>query len=79
MRKGNHREARLQDGTEPFVHVLPFKCPQCAKPSASAMPSAKRSLEEVDGASIAIQCFCGWSGDLVGIEARRHWVELWEN
>jgi hypothetical protein len=79
MRKWESSGGALAKKTERFVHVLLFECPQCANPSASAMPSAERNLEKVDGASIPIQCFCGGSGDLVGIEARRHWVELWEN
>lgn len=69
----------MQIEAEPFVHVLLFKCPHCEKPTASVLPSSERTLEKVDGASFPVQCFCGWSGNLLGIEARKHWVEAWEN
>jgi len=79
MMSAIHREVLLQNDAEPFVHVLLFECPHCQKPTASALPRGERSLEKVDGASLPVHCFCGWSGDLVGINARKHWVEPWEN
>jgi hypothetical protein len=69
----------MDETAEPFVHVLLFACRQCNEPAASAVTANESNVDEIDVRAIAVRCDrCGWSGKLVGTEARRHWVEAWE-
>jgi hypothetical protein len=68
----------MESDTEPFVHILLFACRQCGAPAPSAVIAKESNVDEVDVRAIAVRCgSCGWSGKLVGTEARRHWVERW--
>jgi hypothetical protein len=61
------------------VHILLFKCPESGDPVAAAALTDSASLEDVDARSFSVQCNCGWSGRLLGIERLRNWVEEWNN
>ena len=61
--------------TRPFVHVLLFECPECFEPVSSAVATGERNLEDTDGQSFPIRCECGWTGNQMGLSARRHWVD----
>ena len=68
----------MDERAERYVHVLLFECSQCDGPVTSAQVSEERSLEKVDGQPAPCQCnSCGWSGSLVGLHSRQHWVEPW--
>jgi hypothetical protein len=60
-----------------FAHVLLFRCPDCGSPISLALATGERNMEQVDSRSFALQCNCGWIGNLIGLAARKHWVETW--
>jgi hypothetical protein len=66
--------------TEPkdFVHVLLFECMGCGLPVVNAVKTESKNLEEIDLDFHKVVCGCGWSGEASGLEAKRHWVELWK-
>jgi hypothetical protein len=65
----------MNPSSEPFVHVLLFECPECFRPVSSAIATSERNLENTDGRSFVIHCECGWTGNLLGLKAKRHWVD----
>jgi hypothetical protein len=67
----------MNEVTEPFVHVLLFECSNCSCPIPSAITSHNKSMEHVDSRVIAVSCGCGWSGQVMGTDAKRHWVDEW--
>lgn len=68
----------MDERSERYVHVLLFECSQCNEPVTSAQVSEERSLEKVDGQPVSCHCNnCGWSGSLLGLHSRQHWVEPW--
>jgi transcription elongation factor Elf1 len=60
-----------------FAHVLLFSCPKCGRPLASTCTNQGLNLEEADAHWFASHCHCGWSGEVIGVTAVRHWVEPW--
>jgi len=60
-----------------FVHVLLFECPKCADPISAHLVARDSNMEPVDGSNFDLQCSCNWTGQQLGIRARRHWVEPW--
>jgi RNase P subunit RPR2 len=54
------------------LHLLVFACGKCASPIAVSKTSTMRSLEEVDASSFSLKCPCGWTGKLIGLQARKH-------
>jgi hypothetical protein len=40
--------------------------------------SGARNLETIDADTFAVQCECGWTKEILGVEAIRHWVTEWE-
>jgi hypothetical protein len=62
---------------EQYAHVMLFGCPQCGSPLASACASKNRNLEQAEAHWFTPRCHCGWSGDVMGVLAFRHWVEEW--
>jgi len=62
---------------EQFAHVLLFSCPACGRPLASACASGAFNLEEADAHWFNPHCHCGWTGDVIGVAAHKHWVEPW--
>jgi hypothetical protein len=69
----------LENLAETFAHVLLFACPMCARPLASACASTKQNLEVADAHWFTPHCHCGWSGDVIGVTAVKHWVESWNH
>jgi transcription elongation factor Elf1 len=68
------------EATNPFVHVFLFECGWCGNPIRLAIPDSARNLEVTDAKAFALLCkICGWSGKVVGTEAKRHWVDTWEH
>jgi hypothetical protein len=63
---------------ERFVHVMLFECPDCTLAIPLALTRDRRNFEDSDGHAFTLRCSCGWSGVLLGVLARRHWVEGWE-
>ena len=61
-----------------FAHVLLFSCPHCGSPLASACASIKRNLEQAEAHWFNPVCHCGWTGDVMGVTAVKHWVEPWQ-
>ena len=61
--------------SETCVHSLLFECPTCKGPLLLKCSRLEENLEVVDGSTFALQCGCGWSGDLIGLAALRHWVD----
>jgi hypothetical protein len=60
-----------------FAHSLLFQCEACNGPIAISVASSDRGLEAVDGTSLRVACGCGWVENLMGVNARRHWVVRW--
>ncbi len=68
----------MQSERRDFVHVLLFECTSCRLPVVSALTSSSKNIEKIDLALHNAMCICGWSGALSGLEAKRHWVEPWD-
>lgn len=62
---------------EQFAHVLLFGCPRCGRPLASACASNESNLEVADAHWFNPHCHCGWTGEVIGLTAVKHWVEPW--
>lgn len=62
-----------------FAHVFLFACPVCFRPLVAACNSTSRNLEVADSFNFSSQCHYGWSGDVIGMKAKSHWVEAWFN
>jgi len=60
-----------------FVHVLLFECPKSGDPIPAHLVARDSNMESVDGSPFELRCDCSWTGQQLGIRARRHWVELW--
>jgi hypothetical protein len=67
----------MSEITHQFVHVLLFECPKCGCPISSAISSQERNPETIDASSVSLNCPCGWSGTLMGTEAKSHVVQTW--
>lgn len=63
--------------SEKYAHVLLFACPVCERPLCSACASSRRNLEIAEAEWFTPRCHCGWTGNVVGVTAIRHWVERW--
>src|SRR5579862_3812140 len=68
---------QMQNENNKFAHVLLFSCPACRHPLASACLSDYSTLEIADGHWFRPHCHCGWTGDVIGLKAKKHWVESW--
>lgn len=75
LRVGKRRH--LAGPVTAFLHVLAFDCPNCGSPICTQSLTPERTLERNDSASFRVACPCAWSGELLGVQARFHWVELW--
>jgi hypothetical protein len=62
-----------------YAHVLLFACPLCGRPLASACFNTKLSLEDADAHWFTPHCHCGWTGDVSGVSAVKHWVAPWHS
>jgi hypothetical protein len=68
---------RKSTTTEQYAHVLLFACPRCDRPLSATCLSDQRNLEGAEGTWFSPHCHCGWTGDLAGVTAMKHWVEPW--
>jgi hypothetical protein len=41
-----------------------------------SVESVAANLEETDADTHRVKCQCGWTDDLLGVEAAKHWVAL---
>jgi hypothetical protein len=62
-----------------FVHVLLFECPKSGDPIPAHLVVRDSNMESVDGSHFDLKCPCDWTGQQLGIRARRHWVEPWSD
>ena len=67
------------DAHKAFVHVLVFQCPKSGDPICELTLRPERSLEESHVVPFNVKCSCGWQGQMLGVNARMHWVEAWSN
>lgn len=63
--------------TDQYVHVLLFACPNCDRPLAATCLSTRRNLEIAEAEWFSPHCVCGWSREIAGVTALKHWVESW--
>jgi hypothetical protein len=63
--------------TDQYAHVLLFVCPHCGLPLSAACISVKSNLESAQAESFTPHCPCGWSGEIPGAMALKHWVQPW--
>jgi hypothetical protein len=68
----------MQTVTDSYAHVLLFGCPQCGTPLAAACASKQKNLEVADAHWFSPRCHCGWTGEVIGVQAVKHWVEPWK-
>ena len=68
----------MQSERRDFVHVLLFECTSCRLPVVNVLTSESKDIEKIDSGFHSTACICGWSGELTGLEAKRHWVEPWD-
>jgi hypothetical protein len=68
----------METVTDSYAHVLLFACPKCGNPLASACASTWKNLEIADAHYFNPHCPCGWTGPVIGVEAVKHWVEVWK-
>ena len=59
-----------------YAHFFLFVCPECRGYLASVCAGAQSNLEVSDAHVFNLHCGCGWTGQLAGFAALRHWVEL---
>jgi hypothetical protein len=62
---------------EQYAHVLLFACPHCERALVATCTSDSRSLEVAEANWYASACVCGWTGEIPGATAVKHWVEPW--
>jgi hypothetical protein len=62
-----------------YAHVLLFACPHCGRPLSAACVSVKSNLESAQKEAFTPHCPCGWTGEVPGATALKHWVEPWSN
>jgi len=65
--------------TEQYAHVLLFACPVCERPLSATCVSTRSNLEVAEAEWYTPHCHCGWTGELAGVVAIKHWVESWHN
>ena len=49
------------------------------RPLVTACNSTNRNLEVADGYDFFSHCHCGWYGEVLGMKAKKHWVEAWSD
>ena len=62
-----------------YAHVFLFRCPACHGGLTAVCFNFESNLETADGQVLRRTCDCGWTGELVGFMAVRHWVQPWES
>ena len=61
----------------PYVHVFLFRCKHCNEPIALSVKSIQANLEKTSSGTFDVECKCGWSQTLFGVQAVTHWVATW--
>ena len=64
--------------SELYAHFFLFRCARCEGYLAAVCSSPQSNLEPADAHRFNLRCSCGWSGELLGCGAIRHWVDLGE-
>ena len=64
---------------EQYAHFFLFVCSECRDYLGAVCASSQRNLEIADAHVFSLRCSCGWTGQLAGFVALRHWVELGEH
>ena len=62
---------------EQYAHVLLFACPRCGLPLAATAINARKNPEIAEAKRFNLPCQCGWTGEIAGVTAVKHWVEPW--
>lgn len=62
-----------------YIHVFLFRCQACHGPITSFCFESEGNLETADERVFPSACDCGWTGELTGFVAVRHWVHCWED
>jgi len=65
--------------TEEYAHVFLLRCPACHGALTSVCFKSEGNLETADEHVFRPTCDCGWTGELAGFVAVRHWVQAWES
>jgi hypothetical protein len=65
--------------TTEYAHVFLFRCPGCHGALTTVCFISENNLEMADEHVFRPTCDCGWTGELVGFVAARHWVQPWES
>jgi hypothetical protein len=61
-----------------YAHTLLFLCPHCKLPVAVSVVTSKGNLEGIDSGAVKVNCFnCGKSSNVIGMMAKRHYVDDW--
>ena len=61
-----------------YAHVFLFRCESCDGALTSVCFKTECNLETADEQVFRSACDCGWTGELMGFVAVRHWVQSWE-
>lgn len=64
---------------EQYTHVLLFACPVCERPLSATCFSMRSNLEVAEAEWFTPRCHCGWTAELAGMTATKHWVVPWHN
>ncbi len=64
---------------EIYAHFFLFRCETCGGFLASVCSSSRSNLEPADAHIFNLHCHCGWTAELAGFAALRHWVEMGEH
>ena len=64
--------------TAEVAHVFLIRCPGCHGALTVACFNCEFNLETADAYVFHPCCECGWTGELMGFLAVRHWVHCWE-
>jgi len=60
-----------------YAHVFLFRCESCDG-ALTSVCFTECNLETADEQVFRSACDCGWTGELMGFVAVRHWVHSWE-
>ncbi len=61
--------------TTEYAHIFLFRCPACHGALTSICFKSESNLEMADEHVFRPACDCGWTGELLGFMAVRHWVQ----
>src|SRR5882672_339094 len=64
---------------EIYAHFFLFSCEACGGLLASVCSSSRSNLEPADAHIFNLHCHCGWTAELAGFAALRHWVRSEEH